>query len=191
MNGTPASPMRHRPALDWLALIAFPVLLNVALGLFLFGPGKDAGLPGFSDPQQTGLPLPSGNIGQGLPRGGFQQILGQVRVQTDRSYACDGPWRASDRTIAWSCREHDSLAVLRGVSPAAVFSIQITWFGFDPSRTDLPVWAAAVFPGVDDARRASSWVLKHIEVAGAKVTIAGVSLRTGGARGALTLGVSE
>jgi hypothetical protein len=191
MNGTPASPMRQRSALDWLALIALPILLNVALGLFLFGPGKDAGLPGFSDPQQTDLPLPSGDVGQGLPRAGFQQILAQVRAQTGRVYACDGPWRASDRTIAWSCREQDSLAVLRGVSAAAVFAIEITWFGFDPSATDLPAWAAAVFSRADDGRQASSWVTEHIGVAGAKVTIAGVSLRTAGARGALTLDLSR
>lgn len=191
MSGTPASVTRQRSALDLIALVALPVLLNVALALFLFGPGKDAGLPGFSDPHQTGLPLPSGDVGQGLPRGGFQQILGRVRVQTGRAYACDGPWRASDRTIAWSCREHDSLALLHGVSPGVVFAVAVTWFGFDPSATDLPVWAAAVFPSLEDARQASSWVTEHIGVAGAKVTIGGVRLRTGGARGALTLDVSR
>lgn len=191
MTDTHVSLRRKRRAWEWIALVALPVLLNVALALFLFGQAKNGGLPSFSDPGQTNLPLPSGEIGEGFPGGGFDQIVEHVREQTGRSYSCEGPWRASDETIAWACREHNSLAVLRGFSPTVVFVIEITWFGFNPSATDLPAWAAAAFERSEDARQAATWVTEHIGEADAKTTIGGVQLRTGGARGALTLDVSR
>lgn len=170
------------------ALVLLPVGGNVLLAALLFS--QVGALPGGD--QADSLPpvpvresrAPSGS----LPRSEFTDIIAFVERTTGHPYTCDGPWGVGVRLVTWSCRTRDALVILTGRSRTQIFSIEATWFGFDPRTTDLPTWAAAAQRSDELGAESGTWVAGHVGQF-AESTLGGTTARVGGARGAMTLQV--
>lgn len=169
----PAAKAPRRGWHEWAAIFMLPLVANAFLAVYLathLGSGLEAiGVP------DSPLPEASGAI-----------IVAAVERKTDSDYVCSEPWRVASNISAFSCRTDSVVAVMQDTGSDAVFRLEVTWFGFDESNTDLPHWAAAALgssPGADDAEQ---WVAEHVGTH-AQTEIDGVTIVVGGARGARTV----
>jgi hypothetical protein len=127
-----------------------------------------------------------GSPGDVIPRATRHEILAAAESAIGTEFACEGPWRAPGGVSVWSCRTDDSVAVFHGLGADGIFRLDVTWFGFDESTTQLPAWAAAAFESPADAQRAERFVADNVGDE-AETEIGGASLTVDGAEGARTL----
>lgn len=178
------APTRTRHPVEWALIIGLPIIFNVALAAYLLSSIDGGSVPILGD---VDAPAPViGSPGDALPESSRDEILASVEGATGNEYPCDGPWRASGGVRIWGCRTDAAVAVVHGLGSDGIFLLDVTWFGFDESASDLPAWASAAFSSEADAQRAADWVADN--VGGHEETvIAGVSLVVDGAEGARTL----
>jgi hypothetical protein len=178
------APRRPRGRLEWAAIIGLPILVNALLTVYLMTQLESGALPVVGD-----LDAPAPVIGspdQPLPEPSSANIVNAVERETDSDYVCDGPWRLAGGISAWSCRTQYAVANMQGVGSDGVFRLDVTWFGFDEARTELPAWAAAALGSSPEADTAALWVAEHLGT-DAQTRIGGASLVVDGAEGARTL----
>lgn len=182
-RGDPDSPRRP---IDRVALVVLPILANAVLAIVVWThlpPGATVGPDTVTDPIPIGPVLYAGST---FPVERVDDIIATVRRATDLEYACKGPWVISGHVLKWACRTPDSLVVIVASPNAQAFLIEATWFGFDPARTHLAAWAAAVHRDRVIGAAAAAWVDETLGSQGERV-LGGVQLDVGGARGAMTL----
>lgn len=173
-----------RGRLEWAAIVGLPVLANALLAAYLVTAIGDGSLPIVGDvnapPAVVGSPVAP------LPESARSVIVGSVDRETNSEYECDGPWRVARDVAAWSCRTEDAVAVLQGAGADRIFLIDVTWFGFDETRTELPAWTEAVFGSSPQAAQAARWVAEHVGT-DARTRIGGATIAVNGSEGARTL----
>lgn len=178
--------LNRRPRWELAAMIALPIIANIVLAVVIFGqirPTIKSATGTNPDVQVVDGDIP---VGISLPKASVTGLLSNVERLTGHSYSCDGPWASGRVLVVWSCRTPSALVVLEGQSPLRVARIDVTWFGFDRTSTDLPAWGAAVQSSVASAAEAEQWVTANVGL-NANLSVGGVTLRVGGARGAETL----
>jgi hypothetical protein len=180
---TEPDPSHRRTRFDGIVLIGAPIVLNLGLAV-----GLAVALPRVVDIVPDARPVVGSDPGAGLrrlPKSDMNQLLTDVRTRTGQAYVCSGPWITVDGLRNWACRTDDSLAVMRGRSETSIGELKVTWFGFDTSATDLPVWAEVSIDQGDD-HAAAEWV--RVGIGGSGETIVGTTgLEVGGGRGAYAL----
>jgi len=176
-------PRRRRSRFEWAAIIALPVVTNAIFAAYLFAQIEGGSLPIVGD----AVPPPfAGSTEEALPQSSRAEIVASVESQTGSMYDCDGPWTISGGISVWSCRIEDAVAVMYGLGPHGMFRLDITWFGFDETATELPAWAAAAFGFSPRGREAADWVAERVGT-DSRTRIDGVNVEVNGAEGARTL----
>jgi hypothetical protein len=175
--------------LETIGQIGLPILANVLLAGILFStisPG-DRPRPTSAIAPPPPEPIVIGVEGaHSLPNSDFETLVASVRQATGHEYRCEGPWQTSDGLLNWSCRTDQALVELRGPTSQGVNAIEVTWFGFDPSATDLPAWAASTQKSDPDRAQSAQWVHASLG-SSSRAKVGSVDFHAGGARGAITL----
>jgi hypothetical protein len=169
-------------------MVALPIAANLVLAAILLLPAAPVGAPVPSGAPIDPVPVgPGPSHGAALPIASTRQLIERVQSATRQTYACQGPWTVAGGNLKWACRTTQTLAVIEAATSGELLMVDVTWFGFDPRRSDLPTWGAAVHgDALADGDATAVWISDHLgtETEGA---IGPVSLRVGGSRGALTL----
>ena len=177
------APARMRHPVEWALIIGLPIIFNVALAAYLLSTVESGAVPILGE---LDAPPVIGSPGDALPEASRDEIIASVEESTGSEYPCDGPWRASGGVRIWGCRTDAAVAVVHGLGAEGIFLLDVTWFGFDESASELPAWASAAFASEADAQRAADWVADNVG-RHEETVIAGVSLVVDGAEGARTL----
>ena len=177
---------RSRGPFEWALIVGLPIILNAALAGYLLTQIEEGSVPIIGSVDAPAAV--TGSPGDEIPESSQPEILTAVEQATGSDQLCEGPWMVPGRVSVWSCRTDDSVTVIYGLGADGIFLLDVTWFGFDESATDLPAWAAAAFESEADARRAAGWVGGNVG-SDAETSIGGVRLIVGGAEGARTLWV--
>jgi hypothetical protein len=178
--------------LETIGQIALPILANVLLAAILFSTISPVDRP---RPTSAIAPPPPEPImigaegARSLPNSDFETLVASVRLATGHEYRCEGPWQTSDGLLNWSCRNDQALVGLRGPTSHRVNAIEVTWFGFDTSATDLPAWAASTQRSDPDRAQSAHWVQANLG-SSSQAKVGSVNLHAGGARGAITLDIA-
>jgi hypothetical protein len=179
-----AEPRRRRPLLEWALIVALPIAFNVALAAYLLSRVDGGSVPIIGDVDAPAAVI--GSPGDTIPQASQDEIVAAAEDSIGADYACEGPWRAPGGVSIWSCRTDDSVAVFHGLGADGIFRLDVTWFGFDESATELPAWGAAAFESSGDAQRAARWVAENVGEE-AEAELGGARLSVDGAEGARTL----
>jgi hypothetical protein len=176
---------RQRGGVERAAIVALPIVLNAILAAYLFAHLESGSLPLLGDGV---APVPfAGSTEQVLlPQSSREKIVNAVQEETGSVYDCEGPWVISGGISVWSCRTVNAVAVMYGLGETGVFRLDVTWFGFDETATQLPAWAAAAFGPWSSGREAAAWVAESVGTA-ARTRMRGVNVEVDGSEGARTL----
>jgi hypothetical protein len=181
----------RRSPIDIAALILMPLFANLVLASLTFTLLADTETLGPRPQALDPFPIASRPpAGAALPVGNVRELIARVESAGGIRYACTGPWTTRIGTSKWACRTRDSLVVIEGTDNLHVFLVEATWFGFDPTGSDLPFWGSSAHRSPGLARRSQEWIADHLG-SKAEMSVGQVLIRVGGARGALTLTLSS
>lgn len=182
------------PRMETIGQVSLPIVVNLMLAVILFSTIAPNNQPSPSSALAPPPPPEPGLIGaegaRPLPTADFDQLLANVRATSSHDYHCEGPWHTSDGLLNWSCRTQDALVEIRGNSPREVSAIEITWFGFDETSTDLAIWAQSAQQADAERVQSGQWVQANIG-SPSQTRVGAVQYRAGGARGVMTLYVTS
>ena len=173
MTDIAARPQKRRRT-EWVLIVGLPIIANLLLIAYL------------STRIDPVAPPVVGSPGEPLPESAMATIVAAVEGTTGQGYECSDPWSAAEDILSWSCMTDSAVATLRGPDAEQIYLIEVTWFGFDDSRTELPDWTAAAMGPSSHAEAATSWVAEHVG-SDAEMEFDGVTITLDGARGARSL----
>jgi hypothetical protein len=179
----------RRRRTDVAAMIILPIVANLALAAVVFADVSRIPMSPQAPVPVDPIPLEPLPTGAGaLPVDSVSELVSSVERASGDRYTCEGPWAASGRRLKWACRTPDTLVVIEASGTGRVDLVEATWFGFDARLSSLPVWGAAAQRQEQLGVMTASWIGDRAGSADTS-TFGPLTVRLGGARGALTLAI--